>query len=519
MTRRILLTVILILIAVPLTTLALQSVSTSSGFWLAQIARTVLGEWLLNSGVTAFGACAIAITLGWIPAWITHRYEFPGRGLFSFLALYPLMTPPHALAGLFTEVPLLAGLDRLAIASLALGCSSSPYAFLLLRVALGRISPQYDETAQALGHHICSRVRHVFLPLLGLPLIFGALVAWVDGIGDYGVSARLGVSTLTVGFSDLWTGLQNTELAIHLSLLILLATVAAIGLIIWPFFTRAWNNPPHTSRTTSRTHPPNRWTLTGVSLALAIPGTFIPAFFTALWATEKISRIRLTSLATDAAQSLLTASATVIVVLIIGIVIIFLARLGSKLHPLEGALTLSLVNYAVPTLVLAVAFFTLTAESTPWSNLVAPWRDTRMPIVLASATRFLPLLLLPLLDALCRFPVHTLETSQSLGNGPYVSRLLVVIPQIKIPLLVGIFLVFIESMKELTLSLALQPFGYHAISLRIFSYTGLNLAKEASVWILANQIILFYPVLRIFFLLEDFNAAKDISQSPRGHHA
>ena len=94
-------------------------------------------------------------------------------------------------------------------------------------------------------------------------------------------------------------------------------------------------------------------------------------------------------------------------------------------------------------------------------------RDSRLLIVLSEALRFLPFAMLPVLDALHRTPQATIEAARVFGMGPVRARITAFAGHLWPALLLGCALVFMEPIKELGMSLMLQPFGYSSPALKI----------------------------------------------------
>ena len=64
-------------------------------------------------------------------------------------------------------------------------------------------------------------------------------------------------------------------------------------------------------------------------------------------------------------------------------------------------------------------------------------------------------------------------------------------------LLVGGLLVFVNAIKELTLSLTLQPFGYNSLAMSAYHFAKVDAFQQGSVYALCLVLIGLYPVLSI----------------------
>ena len=136
-------------------------------------------------------------------------------------------------------------------------------------------------------------------------------------------------------------------------------------------------------------------------------------------------------------------------------------------------------------------------------SALASWlggaRDSRALIVVAEALRFLPFAMLPLLDALRRTPPAMVETARAFGASPLRAGWVAFAGHVRPALLLGCALVFMESVKELDLSLMLQPFGYSSPALKIYAFSRNQNMDRAAVWVLIGQALMAAPIALLWW--------------------
>jgi ABC-type Fe3+ transport system permease subunit len=59
-----------------------------------------------------------------------------------------------------------------------------------------------------------------------------------------------------------------------------------------------------------------------------------------------------------------------------------------------------------------------------------------------------------------------------------------------------------ESVKELDLSLTLQPFGYSSLALKIYAFSRNQNMDRAAVWVLITQGLMLLPLLLLYWRLD-----------------
>jgi ABC-type Fe3+ transport system permease subunit len=83
-------------------------------------------------------------------------------------------------------------------------------------------------------------------------------------------------------------------------------------------------------------------------------------------------------------------------------------------------------------------------------------------------------------------------------------------------LLLGCSLVFMESLKELDMSLMLQPFGYTSPALKIYAFSRHQNMDRAAVWVLITQALMLLPLFWCWWRMNKLGA---VQSSDRGERA
>jgi iron(III) transport system permease protein len=197
-----------------------------------------------------------------------------------------------------------------------------------------------------------------------------------------------------------------------------------------------------------------------------------------------------------------TSLCTALVVAVICALTALLLRSGGRSSLAERVPWLFLTNYFLPSLVLALAFVMMSRDGSLGAHWLGSWRDSRLLIVVSEALRFLPFAMLPVLDALRRTPHATIEAARAFGAGPVRARLVAFAGHLWPALLLGCALVFMESLKELDMSLTLQPFGYSSPALKIYAFSRHQNMDRAAVWVLISQALMLLPLLLCWWRMD-----------------
>jgi ABC-type spermidine/putrescine transport system permease subunit II len=148
--------VVALLIVMPLAYVVGNALLVSGDVWV-QLWQGRVPELLFNTLRLAAGVAAVTLVSGVGLAWLVVRYDFPGRGVWTWLLAAPLGIPPYIMAYVYTEMfaywgplrPLVQGVlgadvqlpalyDSFPGAVLILSLATYPYVYLLSRAAFLR---------------------------------------------------------------------------------------------------------------------------------------------------------------------------------------------------------------------------------------------------------------------------------------------------------------------------------------------------------------------------------------------
>jgi len=436
----------------------------------------------LLSGVLVVGlGSLIAVPL----AWLTARYEFPGRRVLTTLGLLPLVVPPFVGAIAFQQIlgpegmvnlfllqrfglsfPFMEGLRGVVLVQTFL---YFPVIMVATSAALSGIDRALEEAAQMLGASGLRLHRRILLPLARRGYAAGALLTFIRVVDDLGTPLMLGYPTLLApqAYVRVTTGgVADGEASVICVVLIALSLGA-----LW-LFTRALGRKELTALGQGGRRPAislglrgtaGAWALAALLLAPALfpqvgvlllsvskewGPTILPSAYTAdhyreiLWRTPHYiwNTFRYAVLATC-------------LDLVLGTVIARLLLRGRT----RGAAwlhALATVPLAVPGVVLALGYLRIFRG---WSlpGLGAPLTSTGLVLVVVYAVGRLPYTVRGSYAALQALPPAFEEAAQGLGASRARAFVRVTVPLVTRGLLVGGLLAFVSAASDLSSTLLL----------------------------------------------------------------
>jgi iron(III) transport system permease protein len=508
-----------VLSVLPLARLALAALAPGGtpdiGRFLSVIGSAAALDAAWNTlAVSALGMLG-ALAIGAPAAALAALTDMPGRRAIVFLLLLPLMIAPQvtALAWLRAFGPASPLLGALGLApppgtpnpllgmggvALLFSVQHAPLVFLTLRAALQTLPRDLVEAARASGAGSWRSLRDVAAPMLAPQLAAAAALAFVAGVGNFGIAALLG---LPVGFLTLptliWRELASSGPRVIgdvAALSLLTGLVAGLGVLAQA--AAAARAPVFTPGAPARfalgfwgwVASGAAFSLLGLGLLFPVAGlaaaSLLPAFGVPLRAdtvtlanyVEVLGRQAVT-LRAFANSTLLAGGAALILAAAAPLMARALGRLPGRAARLaEG---LAELPYALPGVVLAVATILIFLRPLPLLGVTlyaTPWI-----ILFAYLARFLPLALKPVTAALRAAPPELEEAAAACGAGPWRRLRNVVAPLVAPAALAGGLLVFLSAFNELTVSALLWSAGTETLGVVLFNledggYGGLSAA-------------------------------------------
>lgn len=481
---------------------------------MQRLARSATQRAILNTLDTSLFGALLALAIGAPFAFLIALTDMPWRKMQGFLLLLPLMIAPQvtALAWVHLLGPSSALLGALGVAPppgtanpllgrggiIALfGVQHAPIVFITLRAGLVLVPRDYIEAARAAGSAPMAVLWRIILPLLRPYLIAATALAFVSGVGNFGIPALLGMpqnylTLATLIYQQLASNGPSVlpQVAV-LSLLIGVIALVGVGIQVMALrghrFAMGRGMPARFNLGAWR-WPAAIAGLAAIGFMLFLPlvalvaTSLVPAYGVPLNLSTLTGDnyvevlVRQTSTARAFFNSgYLSLIAAVLLAIIAVPMALGLARLRPSLRQAaNGALELP---YALPGIVLAIACILLFLRPLPLlgSLYATPWI-----ILVAYLMRFVALALKPVDVALAQIPPSLVEAAAAAGAGPLRRLLTIVAPLVAPASAAGALLVFMSAFNELTVSALLWSSRNETLGVILFSLEEAGLSTQAA---------------------------------------
>jgi iron(III) transport system permease protein len=485
------LALVVAIVALPLVTLVVKSATSASAGLLYHLVRTVLPSQAALGACAAIGAVilGVALSAGGLGAAL---FDFPGRALLDRALIAPLLLPTWFLAVIHREIFGARGVLWLA---LVLGVGASPLFHLLGSAALRDLPGGYVDVLRLGGRRGAGLARHLVplsFPALGAAALLVALLAWSDAT----TARALAVSTAAVGVLDQWAAGEDASVGALLGLVVAAVSCLAGGLLL-AALTRV---PLHDDGRLGAMKPRRvrlegawglvPWLLAAPQLAL---GVLIPAAAIGVWSAARIERADFATLGTDAARTLLLATAATLLAVTLALPLLHAQTFARRASWGRATSFLALVPFALPSTVLAAAALWMAPSGGPATYL----HDSLVPLVVALGVRFAAPFVGAGHAALERHGRDHVTVMRLLGRDDISSLVSLLRPFLARPVAAAASFVFLEVLKDVPLTVVLSPFGFRSISAHVFQLAQTERTRDCAVWMLCLALVGIFPLMTL----------------------
>jgi len=485
-----------LLLLSPVIIIILNAVSSLGNFQNLYPTRYIWGSTKIILLVSFF-ILVISVPL----AWINTMTDYPGRKIIQILSILPLGVPAYIAAYTYAELlepggylsTTLIDYDGFSLrnsffGALILSFTLFPYVYLLTRIAIINFSARYIEAAKTMGKNPYECFFRICIPMALPGIAAGLALALMETLNDYGVADFFGLQTLTVGVFQYISVINDIPSAYLLSLVILLLMLILYVFEIKMRGNKSFHNSSYEHIQWSRYQLGSIKTIF-VLCFVSVPiifGYIIPVIFTLFMMIQNFVLIDFRNYFSSLSNSIILGMFVAMGCISLSIFINYISRF-SKSNWFNFYKKIINMGYALPGVVIALGVLV-------FINLF----DLYSPILLSTSIFGLTLALIirlisisnnSLQSGLDKIGKSIDDASRLIGRRPSTTYFRIIIPQIKLSILAGFFLVLVDTIKELPITLLLRPFNFNTLATSLYEYSSNEMFELGSLH--ALTIILF----------------------------
>ena len=525
--------VISIIVAVPIATV-FSSFFETTGSYSSIIQDTFLYEYILNSIFLLIGVLFLTFVIGVGCAYLVSFYKFPGAGFFKWALILSFAVPAYiyaySLTAFFenygTAFSILKNLfgdgdynssipkfDGMLGAIISISFSLFGYVYVLTRASFHYQSQNLIELGKNLGFSKQKSFFNIILPSARPAIVAGLSLVAMETLSDFGAVSFFGISTLTTGIYNAWISFDDLTLANRLSFFLL---IFILGLFILE----------NLSRKKAQYHSPSKGGFKSKSLT-SLNG--LKAFFAFFFCLT----VFVISFLFPVLQMLYWTimfpkhfidlnilellKNTMLLVFLSSSVLISLAFVSnygnrvSKSRFLEIITTFSISGYAIPGIILAVAFITFIS----WfdNNIIiffgigtikSIFIGSILGLVLVYFVRFYSLACNGIKSGYLKINYSIDESAYLLGYSKFKTFTNIHVPYLKNSVLLIGILIAIEIIKELPITLIMRPFNFETFATSAYIFASQDLLEAAAApSLFLITIASFFILITSKYILKD----------------
>jgi iron(III) transport system permease protein len=378
------------------------------------------------------------------------------------------------------------------------------YVYVLTRASFHYQSQNLIELGKNLGFSKKKSFFKIILPSARPAIVAGLSLVAMETLSDFGSVSFFGISTLTTGIYNAWISFDDLTLANRLSFYLL---IFIFGLFVLENYSR--KKAQYHTPTKSGLRKRISISLTGRKSILAFSFCAIIFFISFLFPVLQMLYWTISFPKHLADLDLLKLfSNTILLVFLSSVILIllsFISNYGNRVTKsklLDALTTFSVTGYAIPGIILAVAYITFISwfDNTVISffgikTIKSIFIGSVLGLILVYFIRFYSLASNGIKSGYLKINYPIDESAYLLGYSKFKTFTNIHIPYLKDSMfLVGI-LIAIEVIKELPITLIMRPFNFETFATTAYIFASQDLLEAAAAP------SLFLIIIASFFIL------------------
>ena len=496
--------------------------------------QTFLAEYIINSFTLLIGVLSLTFIIGTGCAYLVSFYKFPGVNFFKWALILSFAVPPYIYAysltaffenygTAFTILKHLFGeanynssipkFDGMFGAILSLSFSLFSYVYILTRASFYYQSQSLIDLGKNLGFSRRKTVFTIILPSARPAIVAGLSLVAMETLSDFGAVSFFGINTLTTGIYNAWAGFDDLAFANQLSFYLLIFILA---LFILENYSR--KKARYHSLTKGGFKQKEKIKLNKSNSFWAFTACFVVLFFSFIFPLSQMLYwtiifpknffdLKIFDLFTNTIYLVLLSSLTLIV-------FSFITNYGNRVSRsklLNILTTFSISGYAIPGVILAVAFITFIAW---FDNTVISFFELKsikklfigsiLGLIIVYFIRFYSLACNGIKSGYEKINRSIDESAYLIGYSKLKTFLNIHVSYLRNSILLIGILISIEVVRELPITLILRPFNFETFATTAYIYASQDLLEAAAVPSLCLIIIAsFFILLTSKYILRD----------------
>ncbi len=509
-------------VAMPIITVFLSFFNETSNYFYI-LKETFLLDYIFNSITILLFVIFFTFILGIFSAYFVSFYDFPLSNFFSWALILSFAVPGYIYAfsiiaffenygTAFSLLTFLFGennyntaipkIDGLIGAIISISFSLFPYVYVLTRASFYYQSNNYIEVGKNLGLSSKETFLRIVLPSARPAIIAGLALVSMECLSDFGTVSFFSVNTLTTGIYNSWLSFDDLNTANQISFILLIFILLLFSIEIY-------------SRKEAKYHQPGRGFKSITKIKLTGKKSIIPVAICSLifllsfifpvsqmiyWTVKFPKYIQDIDIFKINLNTLMLVGLASALIVIISLFINYGSRI-SKSKILNYLTTFSISGYAIPGVILAVAFITFFSNLSDFFTNNFDFKSSKsffigsiFGLLLAYFIRFFSLSFNGIKSSYEKINNSIDESAYLLGYSKINTFLKIHVPYLSTNIILIVLLISLEVIKELPMTMILRPFNFETFATQAYIYASQDLLEAAA---LPSLFLIFWSTILI----------------------
>ena len=499
--------------------------------------NTFLLEYIFNSLLLLIGVLFLTFIMGVGCAYLVSFYNFPGVNFFKWALILSFAVPPYiyaySLTAFFenygTAFSILKSVfgdgdynksipkfDGMLGAILSVSFSLFGYVYILTRASFYYQSQNLIELGKNLGFSKFKSLTSIILPSARPAIVAGLSLVAMETLSDFGAVSFFGINTLTTGIYNSWVGFDDLALANQLSFYLLIFILA---LFLLENFSR--KKAKYHSPTKGGFKQKEKINLIKIKSFMAFLACLLVLFLSFIFPLSQMLYWTIifpkNFLDLNFQQLLFNTMILVLLSSLVLIIFSFISNYGNRVSRskfLNILTTFSISGYAIPGVIIAVAFITFIAwfDNTiisflKFQSIKKIFIGSILGLVLVYFIRFYALACNGIKSGYEKINRSIDESAYLIGYSKFKTFLNIHVPYLRNSILLVVILISLEVIRELPITLILRPFNFETFATTAYIFASQDLLEAAAVPSLFLILIAsFFILLTSKYILRDEDA-------------
>ncbi|MDC1155246.1 iron ABC transporter permease [Candidatus Pelagibacter sp.] len=522
-------------VLIPIITVFTSFFESTSNYYEI-LKNTFLIEYIFNSIALLISVLIFTFLLGTGTAYLVSFYKFPGSNFFKWALILSFAVPPYIYAysltaffenygTAFTILKSLFGdanynksipkFDGMFGAIISISFSLFAYVYILVRASFLYQSQNLIDLGKNLGFSKFKSFYKIILPAARPAIVAGLSLVAMETLAEFGAVDFFSINTLTTGIYNSWITFDDLAFANRISFFLLLFI---FSLFVLENLSRRKAKYHFNSRGGFK-HK-ERFKLSGNMAILAFLVCFFVFFISFLFPLSQMLywTIKFPENLFDLQIIDLLLNTLYLVFLSSLVLIIFslVSNYGNRVSnnkTLNILSTLSISGYAIPGVILAIAFITFIAwfdeniiKSLGFLSIKKLFIGSILGLVLVYFVRFYSLAFNGIKSGYEKINISVDESAYLLGFSKRKTFMNIHVPFLRNSLLFIIILISLEIIRELPITLILRPFNFETFATTAYISASEDLLEAAAVPSLFLILIAsFFIIITSKYILRESN--------------